>query len=427
MDDWRRAVNDYQNGVQSIAQANLQSKESLLESKAGLITGKESMLEGMTGEKFSDKLKEEASKFQEDLGLDFSTQALAPTILRGASRLASWRANALNRSWKTTQATRFNEQENAENISGDAGTADAPSVSATEPTRTPGFGSVDETDPFQPGMGTRIPISSQRVGGRVKFAPTEEEPEPITQVPDDGAVPTLTDAADTPFTDSLPSFARGIGARGAAMRQYARGGLQGGTSDNIGDAINDATGQDAPRAPTTLSQTDISDDPAAGTGLKLSTEVSDDIQGDVYKAAQQASKDADGLTTGAEDAATGAEEEAGGLIEDLAPEISAASSAWSSVAGVLGDAIPVVGFGLGLYSAISSGLDLSKTIKDEDSDPYAGIRGQLASAQSKITGLQTDVSADEFASKLGARAPSYGSLAASPQMTSQMGGIALHI
>jgi len=51
MDDWRRAVNDYQNGVQSIAQANLQSKESLLESKAGLITGKESILEGMTGEK----------------------------------------------------------------------------------------------------------------------------------------------------------------------------------------------------------------------------------------------------------------------------------------------------------------------------------------------------------------------------------------
>ena len=165
MDDWRRAVNDYQNGVQSIAQANLQSKESLLQSKAGLITGQESMLEGMTGEKFSDRLKEEASKFQEDLGLDFSTQALAPTILRGASRLASWRANALNRSWKTTQATRFNEQENAENISGDAGTADAPSVSATEPpTRTPGFGSVDETDPFQPGMGTRIPISSERGG-----------------------------------------------------------------------------------------------------------------------------------------------------------------------------------------------------------------------------------------------------------------------
>lgn len=426
MDDWRRAVNDYQNGVQSIAQANLQSKESLLQSKAGLITGQESMLEGMTGEKFSDKLKEEASKFQEDLGLDFSTQALAPTILRGASRLASWRANALNRSWKTTQATRFNEQENAENISGDAGTADVPSVSATEPpTRTPGFGSVDETDPFQPGMGTRIPVRAPEV---VKSSPPE-----ITQDPDEGAVPTLTDAADTPFTDSLPSFARGIGARGAALRQYARGGLQGGTSDNIGDAINDAAGkdagitQDAPRAPTTLSQTDISDDPAAGTGLKLSTEVSDDIQGDVYKAAEQAGKDADGLTSGAEEAATGAEEEAGGLVEDLAPEISAASSAWSSVAGVLGDAIPVVGFGLGLYSAISSGMDLSKTIKDEDSDPYAGIRGQLAAAQGKITGLETDVSADEFASKIGARAPSYGSLAASPQMTSQMGGIALHI
>lgn len=427
MDDWRRAVSDYQNGVQSIAQSNLQSKESLLQSKAGLITGQESILEGMTGEKFSDRLKEEASKFQEDLGLDFSAQALAPTLLKGAAKLASWRANALNRSWKTTQASRFNEQENAENISGDAGTADAPSVSASEPpTQTPGFGSVDETDPFQPGMGTRIPISSTRGGGRVRLAPTEEEP--VTQDADDGAVPTLTDASDTPFTDSLPSFARGVGRGGAALRQYARGGLQGGTSDNIGDAINDATGKDAPRAPTTLSQTEIGDDPAAGTGLKLSTEVSDDIQGDVYKASQQASEDASGLTGGAEEAASGAEAEAGGLVEDLAPEITAASSAFSSIAGVLGDAIPIVGAGLGLYSAISSGMDLAKTIKDENTDPYAGIRGQLASAQSRITGLQSDVSADEFASKIGARQPQFGSLAARPNMDTAMGGgIALHI
>ena len=420
MDDWRRAVNDYQNGVQSIAQSNLQSKESLLQSKAGLITANIGQKEGMTAEKFADKLKEEGMKFQESLGVEFSASSLVPLGLKGAARLASWRANALNRSWRTTQATRFNEQENAGDLSGEGG---VPSVSAPEPpsVRTPGFGSVDETDPFQPGMTTRIPVRPMQ-----RLANIDPEPEP-TQLPDEGAVPNLTDAAETPYTDSLPSYARGISKTGQALRQYARGGLQGGTSDNIGDAINEASESGTPSGRATLTKVATDDDPLEGTGLKLSTQI-DDVSQEASKATTQAAQEASSVSDEIGDVSKSAGAEAGEAVEDLAPEISEAASTWSSVAGVIGDAIPVVGTALTLWSAISSGMDLAKTIKDQSTDPYASIRGQITSAQNKIQGLQADVSADEFASKIGSRAPAFGSLAAAPQMAQQMGGgIALHI
>ena len=73
-------------------------------------------------------------------------------------------------------------------------------------------------------------------------------------------------------------------------------------------------------------------------------------------------------------------------------------------------------------------MDMAKTIKEASEDPYAAIRPKLKAADNKIKGLETQVSADEFASKIGGRMPQFGSLAASPAMdTAKMQGVALHV
>ena len=113
MNDWRRAVAQYQQGVQSVAQSNLQEKEALLQGKASLVSGKVGQDEVMAATSYGDMLTAEGHKLAGDLGVDLSLGATMPTIMRGASRLAAYRSRVLNRRWKTTQAERFNEQEQA--------------------------------------------------------------------------------------------------------------------------------------------------------------------------------------------------------------------------------------------------------------------------------------------------------------------------
>ena len=125
---------------------------------------------------------------------------------------------------------------------------------------------------------------------------------------------------------------------------------------------------------------------------------------------------------------SGITEDVADVATDLAPELAADASMASKLGSFLGDAIPLVGFGLGVYGLISGSQDIDASINDGNADPYASIRPKLKAAQSQITGLETDVSADEFASKVGARAPQFGSIAASPNMdTSKMQGVALHV
>ncbi len=331
MDDWRRAVSDYQTGINSIAQSNLNAQEQLTGGRASLLQSKEALLESTTGNAFSNKLKEESSKFIEEQGIDLSARGILPGALQGLSKLASWRSNALNSAWKTTQSTRFAEQEEGGGL---------PEPKVPESSTSVQF----DDDPFQPTAGQSL--RSERGTG------------PISQEPDSGV-----------------------------------------------------------RQPTQLSKAPETEE---DTGVDLSTDIS--------KASTQAEDASSGLTSGAEEAASGVAEEAGGVVEDLAPELTEAASGWSTaasalgtVAGVAGTALSAFGIGAGIYGLV-------ETIKDENDDPYAKIRGQLAQAQGKITGFQNDVSADEFASKIGARQPQFGSLAARPNMDTAMGGgVALHI
>jgi hypothetical protein len=121
--------------------------------------------------------------------------------------------------------------------------------------------------------------------------------------------------------------------------------------------------------------------------------------------------------------ATAAEES----VEDLAPEITTAAETAETVASTLGSAIPIVsgilgiaGLGMGISSII-------KSTKEEGQDPYAAIQPKLKSATNQINALESDIGSDQFAERVGAKQPSFGSLAERPQMPNLSSGIALHL
>ncbi len=336
MNDWRRAVQQYQSGVQSIAQDNLSAKEAGLRSKASLLSAQESTDIGMAATKFGDRLKEQGNEFAIHMGEDASAGVVVPTVLKYGAKWAQGRVNYLRSDarWREVQAKRFSQKESAQD---------------TDPT------AEDGTESFE-----MKPMTSS-------------EPRPA------------------PEEDLAP-------------RMSAEGG-QGELPEGAGET---APGTEAgPKAPT-ISDDDISK-----------------LTGEATSEAEQASSEA---TSQVKSLSSGAEAEAEGVTEDLAPELSEAGGVLESVAGAAASAIPFIGFGIGLYSLIEGGMDLSKTIQEESEDPYAAIRPKLKAAGNKIKGLETQVSADEFASKIGGRMPQFGSLAASPSMdTSKMQGVALHV
>ena len=342
MDDWRTGLQNYQNGINSIAQSNLRSAESIAQSKASLISGQEASLASATSANFGDMIKEQSNKFMAEMNLDFGASGALPTLFKGAKYLASWRSNALNRQWKVAQSTRFNEQAQAEDVDGNVG-----------------------------GVGGK-PGSALKDAGF-----TEEDAEGMF----DGPRATVS---ETSFSTPEP-------------RQVGSG------------------YEEQPAKFKATMETDP--DMEANT-----------ISKEVGSATEDASAEAGKISSQVDSVAEGAEAEAGDVVADLAPEITEASSAWAGVAGAIGDAIPFIGGALAIYGTVSAGESIKSTIDDENANPYASIAPELKSAQNKISGLEASVSADEFASKIGARMPQYGSLAARPNLDTAMSvGMALHV
>lgn len=398
MDDWRRAVSNYQQGVQSVAQANIAQNETIQQSKASLISGQTASAEVMAQGKFADRLTEESKKFAGELGLDVGLGATAPTLLRGAAGLARMRASALNSKWKTTQAKRFREQE--------AGGEDV------GPSQMSDMGPANDSDIIQ----------SARQGGADPLV------DPASSIEFDE--PKFTDAFTSDYTARLnayPPALQNATPQSSAMRRAVDAspeeemGYSGSaTSQRIGDLINEREQQGA----QARGEVDVDDAPLqkpVTQGQSVTTKETGEVETQDKSIAQQQAE-ADTQATTRETDAIGED------VEDLAPEITEASSAWSSVAGFLGDAIPAIGFGLGIYGIVSGAESIAKSVKEASADPYASVRGQIAQAQTKIGGLEADVGADEFASKIGARAPQFGSIAASPNLdTAKMQNVALHV
>ena len=95
------------------------------------------------------------------------------------------------------------------------------------------------------------------------------------------------------------------------------------------------------------------------------------------------------------------------------------------------DALAIAGRGIGmladilgpaaaLYGIIEAGHGLYEDAKLQSNDAFKQANTVIAQAQQQQNSLTADISADQFASKVGAARPSFGSLAAPSMDTSQM-------
>lgn len=426
--DWNNAIESYLGGKRQAIQEALEAKEAALTAKAGLIQAQTSEDVGMAGDTFVDKLKEEGNKMTADMLTDMSAAGLAPTIFKGAARLATSRAGQLQSQWKTTQARRFAEQEGLN-----------PDDAVPESEGTLRGAASDVGGALEDAAG-RAGQFVKGVVGQARSA-LQRDPMPIREPPEEDfrfQNPVFDDpelADPTTLGIGLPEGAAGNVTRGGQLIRQVRGldpeMAPAQTSQRMGDAMNEAgmfgggRGGPAPgKAPPGRGQADLLEtDPEEHiTGGAL-----DSVDADADQAERAAAQAGDEAEHAAAGLGAQAEQEAGAAVEDLAPEITSAASGWGSLAGALGDAIPLVGFGIGAWALGSGIADEVNSLKDSMTDPFGKVRGEIAAAQKKITGLETNVSADEFASKLGAGTPSFGSLAARPQIdTAQSSGFALH-
>jgi hypothetical protein len=100
---------------------------------------------------------------------------------------------------------------------------------------------------------------------------------------------------------------------------------------------------------------------------------------------------------------------------------------------VLGGLGSLLGIGADLLGPILGGVGLFEAAKgiaedqnDAATDPYAKVRALINQGQAKMDGLEANIASDQFAEKIGANAPKFGSLAAPVFSTEGMGGGSMH-
>jgi len=169
-------------------------------------------------------------------------------------------------------------------------------------------------------------------------------------------------------------------------------------------------------------------DPAASSAT---TDISKTIAAETSSAADDASK----LASDAANTSSEVSSEVSQVVPEVSEETSSIASTLadyggsmlSGIGGFLGDVLPFLApimAGYGMYSGIK---DMDKQYGSEGQDPYAKVRGELQAGQEKVGAMGAQISADQFASKVGGAAPAFGSLAAPTFSTAQqLGGATGH-
>ncbi len=169
-------------------------------------------------------------------------------------------------------------------------------------------------------------------------------------------------------------------------------------------------------------------DPAAsGASTDLSKTIASETSAsadDAAKVAQSAANTSSEVTSEVSQLVPEVTEETSSIASTLAEY---GGSFLSTAGGFLGDVLPFLApimAGYGMYSGIK---DMDKQYGSEGQDPYAKVRGELQAGQEKVGAMGAQISADQFASKVGGAAPAFGSLAAPTFSTAQqLGGATGH-
>lgn len=369
MDSYRDAISNYSKNRQNQVEEALSSNEAVESAKAGLLQAKTALTENMSGERFADKLREGAAKFQSNLGIDMGAASLGPAILKKAASFALNRSKSLAEGplWKTAAARNYAKSQ---------GLNPDDAVDADEGT-IKGF--------LKEGVGNLKTSISEGVENAKNYLTSKipEEAKFLTTTDNPIYAPKSISSSFTPRSDQAEI--------------------------EMGDMTSNIKGSS-----TTLSKRVI-ETPEEETGFRLPTELPEEAP-----AAEVADLETQGTKM-----ATSAVDDVGNIVGDLAPEATEAASAWGAVGSVLSEAIPLVGFGLGAFTL---GESIYSAVKEAKlGDPYATAEATSAAAQKKLNNLSSDISSDQFASKIGGGMPSFGSLANLPNMdTAKQMNVALH-
>tara|TARA_R110002072_G_scaffold95784_2_gene211018 strand:+ start:2503 stop:4251 length:1749 start_codon:yes stop_codon:yes gene_type:complete len=112
-------------------------------------------------------------------------------------------------------------------------------------------------------------------------------------------------------------------------------------------------------------------------------------------------------------------EEEGGITDEITQGIG------RTILGGIGDGLGFAASILGPAAAIFGGIEAARGLVKSTTeaaganDPYAKVKGLISQAQGQQNTLSAEISSDQFAEKVGAGRPSFGSLAAPTMDTSQ--------
>lgn len=383
MSAFRREIGDYQAGLAGMARGELAGKEEGLRGREQLLQAKETAETAEAGSKFMAKMGAEGARFMAGEAIGGGSAITAPIALKALAKGAKFRSGMLNSRWKMAQAKRFNARNNIpEEDQGDLPTEPEPSLGAGD--RALGRAG----DAFKSFKAGKLPQAPE---GEEPPAPQEESGEPVET---------------------------GEGVELQPASEFGGGG---------GGALRNPAPEEPAPAPEEPVPAPSNQVPFPEVEVRSDVPAISDEQSALKGEEAKASQSEDSALKGAENDEAGLEGEAEDAVEDLAPEISSASSAWGAVGGILGDLIPFVGAGLGIYSLVEAGEHASQADKEMSEDPYASVRGKIQSAEQKMKQMNSTISADQFASKIGAGAVPVGSLAIpAPDTARQMMGAGGH-
>lgn len=203
---------------------------------------------------------------------------------------------------------------------------------------------------------------------------------------------------------------------------------------NLADEVPPYLRPSAPAPEPAQAMPEPQDLPAGG---EMSDAVQQAANENVNAISSKVSNISDQLDTQVNAARGAMEDQIGDLTDQASKMVADASEKATSMLGeisgsdVLGGLGSLLGLGadlLGPAMAIFGGVEAAKGIAEDQNptDPYAKVRALIAQNQAKMGGLETQISSDQFAEKIGANAPKFGSLAAPVFSTQGMGGGSMH-
>lgn len=249
-----------------------------------------------------------------------------------------------------------------------------------------------------------------------------------------------------PMRDEIMQRRAAINAREQA--QSGERGANEGADDlaaenQSGRAVGDLTGEQPPYLRPSVPAEPPTAQPPGPDELPRGGEMSDALQDTVNQNVDRVSSQVNDLSSQVESQVNDARQAVQGSIDDLTDQASKmasdlgekATSMLGDITGsdVLGGLGSLLGVGADLLGPILGGVGLFEAAKgiaedqnDAAMDPYAKVRALINQGQAKMDGLEANIASDQFAEKIGANAPKFGSLAAPVFSTEGMGGGSMH-